>query len=125
VFLRIVWAGGFRPPFRLWLGVGCADLLPRAPAHKPKPSEAGERHGCIVPAPSREGLQRRWHVTGVRSAVSSSRSRSFTSAVAPRRPLSAQRPPVLLVVFFGVIPDDFLVNPMLGMNCGEALLNRP
>ena len=33
--------------------------------------------------------------------------------------------PVLLFVLLSVIPDDFLVNPMLGMNCGEALLNRP
>jgi hypothetical protein len=40
-------------------------------------------------------------------------------------PRAEGRPPVLLVVSFGVRPDDFLVNPMLGMNCGEALLNRP
>jgi hypothetical protein len=29
----------------------------------------------------------------------------------------------LLAVFLGVIPDDFVVQPMLGMNSGEALLN--
>jgi hypothetical protein len=33
-------------------------------------------------------------------------------------------PPVLLVAFLSVIPDDFLVNPMLSMNCGEVLLNK-
>jgi hypothetical protein len=38
--------------------------------------------------------------------------------------VASGRPPVLLFVFLSVIPDDFLVNPMLSVNCGEALLNK-
>src|SRR3984957_1079026 len=36
---------------------------------------------------------------------------------------AARSKPVLLAVFFRVIPDDFLAKPMLGMNSGKALLD--
>ena len=59
------------------------------------------------------------------------RHRSSSSAIAPdlgRTPAadgggSGGPEAFLIAVFLGVIPDDFVVQPMLGMNSGEALLN--